>query len=146
MEASSYGFGPNEGPAEGRRRDHILAEPDFLRFLGPLHREFTSRQQQLVEKRARVLASSHAGLKQKHLPVNEAVIEKWNIEVPEWCEDQRNQMTGPADDAELVVKMLNSGAPGIMLDLEDSMANFWPNLTGAIDNIIEAMRFLYSEV
>jgi len=27
-------------------------------------------------------------------------------------QDQRNQMTGPADDAELVVKMLNSGAPG----------------------------------
>jgi len=27
------------------------------------------------------------------------------------CADQRNQMTGPADDHELVVKMLNSGAP-----------------------------------
>ena len=34
-------------------------------------------------------------------------------------------MTGPADDAELVVKMLNSGAPGVMLDLEDSMVNEW---------------------
>ncbi len=34
-------------------------------------------------------------------------------------------MTGPADDAELVVKMLNSGAPGVMLDLEDSMVNDW---------------------
>src|SRR6185437_2358453 len=48
--------------------------------------------------------------------------------LPDWCADQRNQMTGPADDAELVVKMLNSGAPGVMLDLEDSMANTWSNL------------------
>ena len=38
-------------------------------------------------------------------------------------------MTGPADDAELVVKMLNSGAPGVMLDLEDSNANTWEHLT-----------------
>jgi malate synthase len=32
-------------------------------------------------------------------------------------------MTGPADDAELVVKLLNTGAPGVMLDLEDSIVN-----------------------
>jgi malate synthase len=48
-------------------------------------------------------------------------------------------MTGPADDAELVVKMLNSGAPGVMLDLEDSMANCWPNLTAGIENILSAL-------
>src|SRR5256884_3047347 len=49
-------------------------------------------------------------------------------------------MTGPGDDAELVVKMLNSGAPGVMLDLEDSVANAWPNITLGIDNIIAALR------
>jgi malate synthase len=48
-------------------------------------------------------------------------------------------MTGPADDAELVVKMLNSGAPGVMLDLEDSMANSWPNLMRGIKNILAAL-------
>ena len=49
-------------------------------------------------------------------------------------------MTGPADDAELVVKMLNSGAPGVMLDLEDSMANTWPHLMQGITNILAALR------
>src|SRR2546429_9024724 len=49
-------------------------------------------------------------------------------------------MTGPGDDAELVVKMLNSGAPGVMLDLEDSVANAWPNIALGIDNIIAALR------
>ena len=48
-------------------------------------------------------------------------------------------MTGPADDAELVVKMLNSGAPGVMLDLEDSTANHWDNIIRGVDNIIEAL-------
>ena len=64
----------------------------------------------------------------------------WTIPLPEWCADQRNQMTGPADDAELVVKMLNSGAPGVMLDLEDSMANTWSNLTTGIANIDAALK------
>ena len=52
-------------------------------------------------------------------------------------------MTGPADDAELVVKMLNSGAPGVMLDLEDSMANTWDRLMIGHANIVSA---LYGEL
>lgn len=75
-----------------------------------------------------------------HLPPSEATASDWKIELPVWCRDQRNQMTGPADDAELVVKMLNSGAPGVMLDLEDSTANFWPNLMLGIENILSALR------
>src|SRR5438045_9661720 len=49
-------------------------------------------------------------------------------------------MTGPGDDGELVVKMLNSGAPGVMLDLEDSMANQWEHLELGIQNILAALR------
>ena len=49
-------------------------------------------------------------------------------------------MTGPADDGELVVKMLNSGAPGVMLDLEDSMANTWSNLQTGLANIDAALN------
>ena len=93
---------------------------DFLEFLLPLHKEFTPWQR-LVEKRKRALAEAHLGRLPDHLPASEATTARWKIELPAWCEDQRNQMTGPADDAELVVKMLNSGAPGVMLDLEDSM-------------------------
>ena len=66
----------------------------------------------------------------------EAVRNGWRIELPEWCQDQRNQMTGPADDAELVVKMLNSGAPGVMLDLEDSTVNEWEHQRLGVENIL----------
>ena len=49
-------------------------------------------------------------------------------------------MTGPADDAELVVKMMNSGAPGVMLDLEDSTVNEWEHQQLGQANILSALR------
>ncbi len=113
---------------------------DFLNFLLPLHREFTPRQQELAAKRAEALERSHRGRRPDYLPPSKAASADWRIELPAWCRDQRNQMTGPSDDAELVVKMLNSGAPGVMLDLEDSMANVWPNLSLGIHNILESLR------
>jgi malate synthase len=38
------------------------------------------------------------------------------------------------------VKMLNCGAPGVMLDLEDSIANSWPNIQRGIENIVAALH------
>src|SRR3954469_22645772 len=118
------------------------AVPDqaFIDFLRPLHEKFTPRQQQHLAKRCEALRGAHAGKLPQHLPPSEATQSEWKIELPEWVADQRNQMTGPADDAELVVKMLNSGAPGVMLDLEDSMANRWENLQRGIENILSALR------
>lgn len=112
----------------------------FYEFLEPLHREFSPRQQELAKKRREVLAASHAGDLPNHLPNSVAAKGDWRVTLPKYIEDQRNQMTGPADDAELVVKMLNSGAPGVMIDLEDSMANVWENLEKGIENSLSALR------
>ena len=111
----------------------------IIDFLLPLHQQFTASQQVFIKARAEALAASHAGHRPDYLQSSETRIGEWKIELPTWCADQRNQMTGPADDAELVVKMLNSGAPGVMLDLEDSMANDWPNLMQGIRNILAAL-------
>jgi malate synthase len=113
---------------------------DFAEFFLPLHAEFTPRQQALALKRREVLQKSHNGISPEFLPPGEANKTDWKIELPDWCADQRNQMTGPADDAELVVKMLNSGAPGVMIDLEDSMANVWENLEKGFENSLAALR------
>jgi malate synthase len=114
--------------------------PGFWRFYLPLHQAFTSRQQQLLERRHEALAAAHQGRLPDHLPASAATTGEWRITLPAWCRDQRNQMTGPADDGELVVKMLNSGAPGVMLDLEDSMANAWSNHGLGVRNILSALR------
>src|SRR5438105_6596179 len=112
----------------------------FLEFLTPLHERFAPWQQQLIEDRKRVLAESHDDNKPTHRFPGDAVRRGWRIELPEWCQDQRNQMTGPADDADLVVKMLNSGAPGVMLDLEDSMVNEWEHQRIGVENVLQALR------
>ncbi|MBV8067800.1 MAG: hypothetical protein JO113_07470, partial [Candidatus Eremiobacteraeota bacterium] len=115
----------------------------FAAFYLPLHRRFTPAQQSLAQVRRERLARAHAGELPTYLPASEATQREWRIELPDWCSDQRNQMTGPADDAELCVKMLNSGAPGVMLDLEDSMANTWEHLMLGHRNIVSA---LYGEL
>src|SRR5713101_6406012 len=111
----------------------------FLEFLAPLHAALTLRQRSLIVRREAALQQAHAGKLPDFLQPSVATTQAWEIELPAWCSDQRNQMTGPADDAELVVKMLNSGAPGVMLDLEDSNANTWEHLTAGIHNILEAL-------
>jgi malate synthase len=109
----------------------------FAAFYKPLHDAFTPRQQQIIANRANVLRASRKGQKPDYLPASEANGEWW-VDLPEWCDDQRNQMTGPADDGELVVKMLNSGAPGVMIDLEDSMANEFSHTLKGIENAVSA--------
>jgi malate synthase len=111
----------------------------FLEFLAPLHAALTLRQRALNARRDFALAEAHAGKIPDYLPPSVATTNSWRIELPAWCADQRNQMTGPADDADLVVKMLNSGAPGVMLDLEDSTANMWEHNARGIHNILEAL-------
>src|SRR5438270_13141192 len=113
----------------------------FFDYLVPMHNEFTPRQKKLIAKRAEVLQASHRGQPPNYLPPSEATTSEWRIEVPDWCADQRNQMTGPADDAELTVKLLNSGSPAVMIDLEDSMANSWEQTLLGNKNTLAAYKY-----
>jgi malate synthase len=126
-------------PTAGFDPQHDLPQ-GFLEFLEPLHRRFAPWQQSLIDERKRVLEGSLRGENPTHRFPGDAVRRNWRIELPEWCRDQRNQMTGPADDADLVVKMLNSGAPGVMLDLEDSLVNEWEHQRLGVENILQALR------
>src|ERR1700694_1364703 len=132
------GFQVNRPPAKFDPKNGL--PQGFMEFLAPLHRRFAPWQRSLIEERKQILAESHQGEKPTHRFPGDAVRRGWRIELPEWCQDQRNQMTGPADDADLVVKMLNSGAPGVMLDLEDSMVNQWEHQRVGVDNILPGLR------
>jgi malate synthase len=112
----------------------------FADFLRPLHERFTPWQQDLIARRKQAIENAYVGRLPNFLPDSEATTSPWKIELPSWAQDQRNQMTGPADEAELVVKMLNSGAPGVMLDLEDSMVNEWSHQRLGMENILAALR------
>jgi malate synthase len=112
----------------------------FMDSFLPLHRVFTPRQQELAMQRVETLQRSLEGEKPAHHFPSDTVRNGWRITLPEWCQDQRNQMTGPADDGELCVKMLNSGAPGVMLDLEDSCVNEWSHHATGVANILACLR------
>ena len=128
----------NSTPADFDRARDLPA--GFMDFFLPLHRAFTPRQQELAAKRIVVLQRSLEGEKPAHRFPSDTVRNGWKIALPEWCQDQRNQMTGPADDGELCVKMLNSGAPGVMLDLEDSCVNEWSHHGTGTANILACLR------
>jgi malate synthase len=112
----------------------------FWDFFWPLHRGFTPRQQWLLMQRKAVLESSLESNKPTHRFPSDTVRNGWKISLPAWCQDQRNQMTGPADDPDLCVKMLNSGAPGVMLDLEDSCVNEWEHHKIGVSNVLACLH------
>jgi malate synthase len=129
----------NYAPSNMNPRTDLPA--GFYDFLLPLHKKFTPWQQRLLAQRADALELSHRGNPPSYLPASESTTSDWRITVPEWCLDQRNQMTGPADDGELTVKLLNSGSPAVMIDLEDSTANTWEHILLAIKNTLAAYKY-----
>jgi malate synthase len=128
----------NSAPAPFDARRDLPA--GFMEFFLPLHREFTPRQRMHAARRGEALQRSLEGDKPAHQFPSDTVRNGWRISLPPWCQDQRNQMTGPADDAELCVKMLNSGAPGVMLDVEDSCVNEWGHQELGVANILACLR------
>src|SRR5580658_5810893 len=72
----------------------------FIEFLLPLHRAFTPRQRDLIARRAAALDASLIGQLPNYLPPSSATHDAWQIELPEWCQDQRNQITSETDTAE----------------------------------------------
>ncbi len=120
-------------------RAHVPHDlPDgFIRLLASLNLTYTPWQRKLARQRREVLLEAHQGWLLQHHPLPSS---DWKITLPDWCQDQRNQMTGPADDPKYVVGMLNSGAPGVMLDVEDSVRNDWGHVLSGHFNAVEALR------
>ncbi len=119
----------------------VAIVPDDLRgFLLPLHRRFEPRRQALLQQRRAALASARAGRMPDYLPESEATSGAWKIRLPDWAKDQRNQITGPADNAKILVGMCNADDPGCMPDGEDSISPEWEHVRTAQENTVLAIR------
>ncbi len=112
----------------------------FMDLFLPLHRKFEPARREHKAARVRSLAAAHEGRPPAYLPESEATKGSWRVSVPDWALDQRNQITGPADNAKLVVSMGNSGDPGCMPDGEDSITTDWENVRAAHQNVVAAIK------
>jgi malate synthase len=132
-------FNPVLPQCVGRIRD---LDDEFLNFLWGLHREFTPWWKEILLNRRQGFKAANRNYPPEHLrdlrSGNGFVLDD-HFELPDWCQDQRNQMTGPASDIKLCVEMIRSGAPGVMLDLEDSEMYEWDTNLRAHDHAIAAM-------
>jgi malate synthase len=123
-----------------------LLEPGLLAFLAELHREHETCRQALLKLRAGRQAEWLAGALPKYCdPLREATAGSWQVaDVPADLRRRRVEITGPANDAKLVINMLSRNESGdradtAMLDLEDSMKPTWRNVVDGLTNIRRAV-------
>ena len=118
----------------------ILTQP-ALAFIAKLHREFESRRQELLARRAARQKEFDAGKRPDFLPETAAVRQaEWRIAAqPKDLLDRRVEITGPTD-RKMVINALNSGASTFMADFEDANCPTWHNMIDGQLNLRDAVR------
>src|SRR5713101_1498227 len=118
----------------------ILTAP-ALEFIAKLHRQFESRRQELLARRAARQKEFDAGRLPDFLPETRQVRENdWKIAAqPKDMLDRRVEITGPTD-RKMVINALNSGASTFMADFEDANCPTWHNMIDGQINLRDAVR------
>src|ERR671930_2656237 len=118
----------------------ILTQP-ALAFIAKLHREFESRRQEVLARRAARQKEFDAGKRPDFLPETASVRQaEWRIAAqPKDLLDRRVEITGPTD-RKMVINALNSGASTFMADFEDANCPTWHNMVDGQLNLRDAVR------
>jgi len=131
---------------EGGPLSAVVARPPvedlpegFLSFLASLRSRFEPRRADILAARDRLLDAARVGIYPGYLP-SSGVRSEWRIELPDWIREQRNQITGPADNAKLLISMCNTKDPGCMPDGEDSITTDWAHVRAAQSNTVAAIH------
>ena len=124
-----------------------LLTPEALDLLARLHREFEGGRQELLGERGIRQEAWDRGEVPTYLPRDtEAVQGDWQVApIPEDLRRRRVEITGPVNDAKMVINMLSRNAEGhradtAMLDFEDSMKPTWSNVLDGVRNVKEAVE------
>src|SRR5438128_9712769 len=114
---------------------------EALDFIAKLHRQFESRRQELLARRAARQKEFDAGRLPDFLPDTRQVREAaWKIAAqPKDMLDRRVEITGPTD-RKMVINALNSGASTFMADFEDANCPTWANMIEGQANLYDAVR------
>lgn len=138
-------------PADAARR---LLTPEALALVARLHRALEGERQRLLEQRGERQARYDGGALPSFLPDDEHLEARgdWFIApLPPDLLRRRVEITGPVNDARMVINMLSRNEEGVradaaMLDFEDSMKPSWANVVAGVENVIAAAEGTLSAV
>jgi malate synthase len=121
------------------RQAEVLTE-EALAFVAGLHRRFTPRRDELLERRARRRAEIARTASLDFLAETAAIREDdtWRVaDCPDALLDRRVEITGPTD-RKMTINALNSGARVWLADFEDASSPTWSNVVLGQLNLMDA--------
>ncbi|HEX7251027.1 MAG TPA: malate synthase A [Burkholderiales bacterium] len=118
-----------------------ILTPEALAFVAKLHRQFESRRQELLARRAARQKVFDAGKLPDFLAETAQIrAAQWQIAAqPSDLLDRRVEITGPTD-RKMVINALNCGASTFMADFEDANCPTWFNMIDGQINLRDAVR------
>lgn len=118
---------------------------DLIQLIRELHLKFEPRRIQLLKNRVERQEKWDNGELPTYLDKNsEAVTSNWKIkDIPADYQTRRVEITGPVNDAKMVINMLSRNSDGYradtaMLDFEDSMKPSFDNVINGYKNVLGA--------
>jgi len=118
-----------------------ILTPQALAFVARLHRQFETRRQELLGRRASRQKDFDGSKLPDFLPDTKAIRDsEWTI-APQPADllDRRVEITGPTD-RKMVINALNCGASTFMADFEDANCPTWHNMVDGQRNLRDALR------
>ena len=119
--------------------------PEAAALVGRLHRTLQPERARLLDARRQRQADWDAGALPERVD-HPAAAGRWRVApLPEDLLTRRVEITGPVNDARMVINMLSRTADGdradaAMLDFEDSMKPSWANVVAGVRNTAAAVR------
>ena len=120
--------------------DTILS-PEALNFVAGLHRQFSSRRKELLDKRRARQRQIDAGQELEFVGTTEEIrTTDWQVApVPHDLEKRNVEITGPVS-RKMIINALNSGADVFMADFEDANSPTWANIVEGQIHLYDAVR------
>ena len=118
-----------------------ILTPEAIEFVAMLHRQFDTRRQELLARRAARQKEFDAGKLPDFLAETKGIRESdWRVaQQPRDLLDRRVEITGPTD-RKMVINALNCGASTFMADFEDANCPTWHNMLDGQINLRDAVR------
>jgi malate synthase len=120
----------------------IVLSKDALDFVRELVVHFRPRVQECLAAREAQQKRFDSGELPDFFPETQSIRDgDWTVVPPRAdTQDRRVEITGPAEDAKMVIGALNSGANVYMTDFEDSLSPTWENIVRGQVNLYHAVR------